>query len=435
MTAPRMVVVGGGFAGTGLIKALKGKLPPGASLTLVSDESYTCFSPMLPEVVGASIFPEQVVAPIREVLLPDAIHRFVMGRVSRIHTAEQWIECESLAGTYRIGYDELVLAVGNRAWLDLIPGMQQHALPLKTMGDAMEIRNRVLRRVARIELESDPLKRKALGSFLVIGGGFSGVEVAGELAGCIDSLKRYYPAARADELSVTVVQNLEALLPELPAPLGAAARRSLQHRGVRVLLKAHATRVVPEGVWIRIQGSDREQLVAGETVICTIGTRANPLIEGCGLPKERGRIKTSSEFRVHGYSNIWALGDCALVINQLDGKPSPPTAQFAVQQARVCGRNLLSHLAASPLETFSYQTRGMMVGVGRRRGVAQVFGMQLAGLPAWLLWRAYYLLQMPTLGRKVRIFVEWTWGIFFPNDITHLRFTRSHELDRDGAQI
>ena len=194
MTAARIVVGGGGFAGTNLVKALKGKLPPGASLTLVSDESYTCFSPMLPEVVGASIFPEQVVAPIREILRPDATHRFVMGRVSRIDTAARWLQCESLAGSYRIAYDELVLAVGNRARLDLIPGMQQHALPLKTMGDAMEIRNRVLRRVAQIELEANPKKRVALGSFLVIGGGFSGVEVAGELADCIRSLKRHYPA-------------------------------------------------------------------------------------------------------------------------------------------------------------------------------------------------------------------------------------------------
>ena len=432
MTAARIVVVGGGFAGTGLVKALKGKLPTGGSLTLVSDESYTCFSPMLPEVVGASIFPEQVVAPIRQVLQPDATHRFVMGRVSRIHITEHWIECASLAGTYRVGYDELVLAVGNRARLDLVPGMCEHALPLKTMGDAMEIRNQVLRRVARIELESDPAKRKALGSFLVIGGGFSGVEVAGELADCVHSLKRYYPGTRPEELSITVIQNLDVLLPELPASLGAAAQRSLEVRGVRVLLKAQATRVVADGVWVRLDAGQPERLVAGETVISTVGVRPNPLIEGSGLPGERGRIKTGSDFRVHGCTNVWALGDCALVINQLDGKPSPPTAQFAVQQAKTCARNLLAHLAARPLEKFSYRTRGMMARVGRRRGVAQVFGVRLAGLPAWLLWRAYYLLQMPTLGRKVRIFVEWTWGMFFPNDITHLRFTRSHELDREG---
>ena len=131
--AARIVVVGGGFAGTNLVKALKGKLSAGASLTLVSDESYTCFNPMLAEVVGASIFPEQVVAPIREILRPDDARHFVMGRVSRIDLAERWLECDSLAGPHRIAYDELVLTVGNRARLDLIPGMQQHALPLKTM--------------------------------------------------------------------------------------------------------------------------------------------------------------------------------------------------------------------------------------------------------------------------------------------------------------
>jgi NADH dehydrogenase len=430
MTGARIVVVGGGFAGTQLVKSLKGKLPPGASLTLVSDESYTCFNPMLPEVVGASIFPEQVVAPIREILQPDARHRFVMGRVCRIELVERWLECQSLAGVHRLAYDELVLAVGNRARLDLIAGMQQHALPLKTMGDAMEIRNRVLRRVAQIELESDPGRRAALGSFLVVGGGFSGVEVAGELVDCIHSLKRYYPRVKPGELSITIIQNIAVLLPELPGALGTAARRSLERRGVRVLLNAQATRIGADGVRVRIDGAE-PVLVAGETVISTIGTRANPLIEGCRLPSERGRIKTGGDFRVQAVAGAWALGDCALVINRLDGQASPPTAQFAVQQAKVCARNLLAHLAARPLEDFSYRTRGMMASVGRRRGVAQVFGVHLAGLPAWLLWRAYYLLQMPTLGRKVRIFVEWTWGMFFPNDITHLRFTRSHELDRD----
>jgi NADH dehydrogenase len=138
--------------------------------------------------------------------------------------------------------------------------------------------------------------------------------------------------------------------------------------------------------------------------------------------------------RLRGSSNVWAIGDCALVINDLDHKPAPTTAQFAVREAQVLASNLLAMLAGQPTRAFSHRSRGAMAAIGHRKGVADLFGIPLSGLPAWLLWRAYYLAQMPTLGRKLRIFVEWTWGMFFPNDITHLRFSRSHDLDGDAVE-
>jgi NADH dehydrogenase len=197
-----IVVIGGGFAGTTLARELDGKLPDGYQLIVISEESYTTFNPLLAEAVGASIFPEQVVAPIREMLVRG---RFIMGRVTAIDTAAKTLSCDSLAGNLRVGYEHLVIAVGNRARLDLIPGLAEHALPLKTVGDAMHIRNVVLRRVAQIELETDPQVRERLGHFVIVGGGFSGVEVAGALVDCLKSIRRYYPRVAADELKVTVL--------------------------------------------------------------------------------------------------------------------------------------------------------------------------------------------------------------------------------------
>lgn len=418
-----VVILGGGFAGTSAARELAGRLPPDVDLTLISEESYTTFHPMLPEAVGASIFPEQVVAPLRELLVPDGRSRFIMARVTRVDTGARLLHCSTLAGVREMAYDHLVLSFGNRARLDLLPGMAEHALPLKTVGDALEIRNVVLRRMARIELETDEALRRRLGHFIVIGGGFSGVEVAGELVDCLKSIRRYYPQVRADEPRVTVLHDGNRLLPELPQALGVAALRSLHRRGVDIRLETRAGRVSETGVEL-VDGS----MLDAATVIGTIGTRANSLVDSIGLRTERGRIVVSADLSVPGHAGLWAMGDCAAVPNAFNGQTAPPTAQFAVREGRLLAHNLLSALEGSPTRHFNHKPLGAMASMGHMKGVAEVFGFGFSGLPAWLLWRAYYLSQMPTLGRKVRVFVEWTWGMFFPADITHLRFTGSRDL-------
>lgn len=415
-----IVIVGGGFAGTTLMRALDGKLPSGYRLLLISEESHTTFNPMLPEAVGASIFPEQVVAPIREMITHA---RFVMGHVNHVDVKRKVLTASTLAGDVTFTYDHLLLTLGNRARLDLIPGLEQHALPLKTIGDAMHIRNMVLRRVAQIELESDPALRQRLGHFVIIGGGFSGVETAGELIDCLRGIRRYYREVAADELAVTLLHDGPRLLPELSERLGVAAHRSLAARGVDVRVGVRANFVCAKAVLV-----GNATRIDTSTVICTIGTRPNPLVERMMVPLERGRIVVNPDLSVRDTPGLWAVGDCALVPNAHDGKFAPPTAQFAVREARHAAASLLAVLGGHPTRAFDYKARGSMAAIGHMNGVADVLGIPITGLPAWLLWRAYYLSQMPTLGRKLRIFVEWTWRMFFPTDITHLRFNRSHEL-------
>lgn len=300
-------------------------------------------------------------------------------------------------------------------------------MALKTVGDAMHVRNMVLRRVARMELETDPATRARLGHFVVIGGGFSGVETAGELVDCLRSIRRYYPRVLEHELGVTLLQDQARLLPELSERLSRAAHASLAARGVRVRVGARARCVGERGVLL-----DAGEFLPAASVICTIGTRPNVLVERMALPTLRGRIVVNPDLSVEGVPRVWAVGDCALVPNAHDGKVAPPTAQFAVREARCAARNVLATLAGVPTRTFHYRPRGAMAAIGHRKGVASVYGLPLWGLPAWLLWRAYYLAQMPTFGRKLRIFVEWTWGMFFPNDITHLRFARSQDQDAEA---
>lgn len=424
-----IVVIGGGFAGTALIRSLQHKLPDDYRMLLISEESYTTFNPMLPEAVGASIFPEHVVAPLREIVDVSKGHRFIMGRVSALDETRRAISCETLSGTQTFIYEHLVLAFGNRARIDFIPGMAEHALPLKTIGDAMEIRNTVLRRLAQAELESDPALQQRLGQFTVIGGGFSGVEVAGELIDCLHSIRHYYPGVKDEWIGVTLIQDMDRLLPELPASLANAALKSLKRRGVRVLFNRRASAISASSVDL----GEGEEIPTG-CVISTIGTRPNDLIAKLGFAQERGRLLTANDMTIPGHLGIWAAGDCAAVPNAFDGKLSPPTAQFAVRQAQLLAENLLRAIHKDQLVAFNYRAQGMMAAIGHMKGVAQVWGVQFSGLPAWLLWRAYYLSQMPTLGRKIRIFVEWTWGMFFPADITHLRFSRSTDLDANARK-
>jgi len=424
---PRIVIVGGGFAGANLTRLLQ-RRAKFADVTLVSEESYTTFNPMLAEVVGATVFPEHVVAPLRATV-GDA--RFIMGTVGSVDFREKRLQCDTLKGNVELQYDHLVLAFGNRARIDLIAGMVEHAVVLKTVGDAMHIRNVVLRRLAQIELESDPALRKCLGHFVVVGGGFSGVEVAGAIADSLREIRRYYPRVAVDELKVTLLQSVDRLLVELPPSLGRAAERSLVKRGVEVMTMTGASAITARDVQL-----NDGRVISAATTICTIGTTPNALTARLQpLEMERGRIACRPDLSVAGADGVWAVGDCALIRNGGQGL-APPTAQFAIAEARHLAKNLVARCRGRATRPFNYTARGMMATVGHLKGVARIFGVRLSGLPAWMLWRAYYLSQMPTFGRKVRIFVEWSWGMFFPPDITHFRFTRSHELlDSDKAGV
>ena len=323
-----------------------------------------------------------------------------------------------------------MLAFGNRARLDMIPGHGRARVPLKTIGDATHLRNLVLRRLARIELETDQLLRQQLGHFLVIGGGFSGVETAGALADSLRDIVAYYPRVSPGEVKVTLLQDIDRLLPELPARLGNAAHRSLAERGVDVRINARAAAVDESGVVL----TDGTMLQAA-TVVCTIGTMQNPLVEARRCLLDRGRIIVNADLSVPANAGAWAVGDCARIRNIHGGIIAPPTAQFAIREARCLAENLLATIRGQRTKPFRYRQRGSMAAIGHRRGVAEVFGVSLWGFGAWLLWRAYYLSQMPTFGRKLRIFVEWSWAALFRTDITHLRFHRTVDLQDAGSGL
>jgi len=301
-----------------------------------------------------------------------------------------------------------------------VKGMSQHALPLKTLGDALFLRNRIVSRLEQAELQPNPEARRWLTTFVVIGGGFSGVETAGVLTDFLRASLKYYPRIQPDDIRVVLLHGQNRLLPELSASLGEFAGRKMRMHGLDVRLEARASRIDDRAVTL----ASGEIIPAG-TVICTIGTQPNSLVADSSLPKERGRVKVNEDMSVPGFDGVWALGDCAAVPNKLDGKISPPTAQFADRQARQLARNIAAHLQGRATTAFSFKPVGQLSTIGHNKAVAEMFGIKLSGFVAWLLWRGVYLLKIPTLARKTRLFLEWNWAMFFPPDISHLGYRRT----------
>jgi NADH dehydrogenase len=413
----QIVIVGGGFAGITLAQQLEHRLPENWHVTLVSQENFITFNPLLPEVIGASILPGHVIAPHRQMLRRSSV---CMAQVTEIDYDARVIHYLG-EGTGTLHFAHVVLACGVNANLDLVKGMAQYALPLKTLGDALFLRNRIVSRLEQAEMQPDVTARRWLTTFVVIGGGFSGVETAGELTDFLHASLRYYPGIRREDIRVVLLHGQKRLLPELSPSLGEFAFRKMCMDGLDVKLEARATRIDARSVTL----ASGEIIPAG-TVISTIGTTPSSLVTESPLPKERGRIRTNADMSVPGFENVWALGDCAAVPNALDGKVSPPTAQFADRQARQLARNIAARLRGKPTRPFSFNPVGQLATIGHNRAVAEISGVRLSGFVAWLLWRGVYLLKIPTLARKTRLFLEWNWAMFFPPDISHLGYRRTH---------
>jgi NADH dehydrogenase len=419
-----LVIIGGGFAGIKTAQALEHTLPSDWTLTLVSQENFITFNPLLPEVVGASILPGHVIAPHRQMLHCSHV---CMAQVTEIDTAARTVHYLG-EGAGRLDYDELVLACGTNANLDIVKGMASYALPLKTLGDALFLRNRIIARLEQAELQPDRAARRWLTSFVVVGGGFSGIETAGELVDFLHASLRFYRRLSREDLRIVLLHSGERLLPELSASLGAFTLAKMRRLGVDVRLDARAARVTDRDVHL-----DSGDIIEAGTVICTIGTQPNPLIEQIPAPKNRGRCVVNPDFSVPGVEGVWAVGDCAAVVNALDGKIAPPTAQFAEASARQLASNIVAKANRRATRPFRYRPKGQLASIGHNKAVAEVYGLKISGFIAWLMWRGLYLLRMPTLARKTRLFLEWNWAMFFPPDIAHLGYRRTQRKPLPAA--
>lgn len=427
--APRafeVVIAGGGFAGIECAKALARALGPGSErrVALVADQNYMLFQPMLAEVAGSSVSPRHVVNPIRALCRGVTVLRAC---IERIDAAAGQLELNAgdFTQNVRVGYGHLVLAMGSVVDLSKVPGMAEHALLMKNVGDALKLRGVVIDRFEEASLIDDPARLAALMTFVVVGGGYSGVEIAGQLLDLAEAVHKDYPRMAVANCRVVLIHSGENLLPEISARLGKYCEQALRERGVEIILNARVTAMTSSRV---VLGDGRE--IESHAVISTVGNAPHPriteLCKEAGLATVKGRVCTGPTLRVPGKPWLWAAGDCAAVPLG-DGSISPPTAQFATRQGRLLGANLARVLSGrEDLEPFTFKSLGSLAAIGHHRAVAEIMGLQFSGFLAWWLWRTIYLAKLPGFERKLRVVMDWTLDLFFARDISLLqpRYTR-----------
>lgn len=427
----RVVIIGGGFAAVQFAKTLRGKLRQSdCEILLFNRENHMVFHPLLADVAGASINVDAAAAPLRQ-MLPGVGCR--TERVERIDLSASEIEYDEGNNVRtRLHYDHVVLACGANSNIGIIPGMTEHAFPFKIMRDAIDLRQHVVRQMERAEATTDLERRRRFLHFIIVGAGFSGVEVAGELNELVRSSTRFYRNFRKEDITVTMVHSQDQILPEVAPALRDFARKKMEKAGVTILLNSRAVAATHDGVEL----NDGRKLL-GATVVCTIGTTASPLVQSLHVPKEKGRIRTTPEMRIEGQTNAWALGDCAFVINDFDKKPSPTTGQFAQRQGRQAALNVVRILRGGPTKPFSFKALGQLCSIGGYSAVAEMFGMRFSGFLAWFMWRGVYLFKLPTWSRRFKVALDWAWDLLFPRDLsflntdTALKVTHAYYLPGD----
>lgn len=392
-----VLVVGGGFGGRDAAKRLARRLPPGARITLVDRSGYTLYTPMLTEAAGRSVDPRHIAAPLR------ALPRRVRLVQEEVVAADLHGKSITLAGGEVLHANHIVFALGSTTNFRDVEGARENSLTMKTLADAERVQAAAERQVERAAREGDAEKRRRLLSFVVAGGGYTGVETIAALNDLVRDAARHR-GLDTGELRLTLVEPAERLMAEMPERLADYSQRILERDGIAVRVHVGVSKVEEGSLTL----SDGEALPAG-LLIWDTGITPNPLIEKFDCAKgKKGGIAVDSAFRVEDRPGIWAIGDCA-EIPKPDGSGAffEPTAQNATREGILVADNILAALQRRPVKPFTYKQVGELAVISRYRGVAHVFGLQIRGFAGWLLWRAIYLAKLPGLAARAGVLRDW----------------------------
>jgi NADH dehydrogenase len=412
-----ILILGGGFAGMTTAQNLEEVFGPDRSVafTLVSETNALLFTPMLAEVAGSSLEPSHISTPLRTSLRRTQVIR---GRVSKVDLEGQRIQVTVEGGVRELVYDQLVFALGAVSNYLGLKNVQELAFDFKSLLDAIRIRNQVIDMFEQADRETDPELRRERLTFVIAGGGFAGVELAGALNDFSRGILADYPNISSEDLQIVLVHARDRILPELSESLGRYAQESMAMRGVTFRLNCRLSDYRPGSVIL----SDGE--VRARTLVWTAGTAPNPLLRTLPIEADRrGAVVVESTMAVPGYPGLWAVGDCAALKDGKTGNPCPPTAQFALREGRVLARNLRAVLQGRAAEPFHFDSLGALCVVGHHTACAELTipvarwkSIRFRGLLAWLLWRGIYLGKLPGLERKLRVLSDWVIELFFPRD-------------------
>jgi NADH dehydrogenase len=429
MKKTKVIILGGGFAGLSAAMYLDKTLArrADAEVTLINRENFILFTPMLHEVAAGDLYPGDIVNPLRRILHHV---KFVQAEVQAIDLSARRVRC--LGGLARLDlefeYDHLLLTLGSETNFFGLPGISDWAVTMKSMFDAAMLRNRVLALLEEATLQKDAAMRRQLLTFVTAGGGFAGAETTGAINDFVREVVRYYPELSEELVRVVIVHPGNFLLPELGQELGDYAEGKLRERKVEVIKGVRVANY--DGSLVTLTGG---QSIPASTLIWTAGVKPSPVIAPLPCQKERGRLLVSEFLAVTGVPGLWAAGDCAAVPVSNTEKFHPPTAQHGLREGLVAAKNIAAVVLDRPLKPFTFTTLGQLATIGRRTGVAMVFGIKFSGFIAWVLWRTVYLMKLPRLPKKLRVMVGWTLDLLFAKDIEQMLTLRDVEALSDMA--
>jgi len=435
----RILILGGGFAGIQVLMQLQEAFQNdiGVDLTLISRDNFFLFTPMLPEVSSGMIETRNIVTPVRAFCNRA---RFYEADIDAIDLQNKDIVISHALGrqsnpiarrSHILKFDYLVIALGNETNFFGMDNVTKNSFTIKTIGDAIVLRNQVINMLEQADIEHEDIDlRKGLMTFVVVGGGFSGVETVGELNDFIrDSIKLFYHNINEADARVVLISSGQRILPEVTEDLSDFALQKIRKNGVEVLLNT------------RLQAADTNsiKLSDGSSISCNTlvwagGNKPDNLIINLSCEHDKGgRLLTNKYLEVQGHEYVFSLGDCACIVDPNTGKPYPPTAQHALKQGRIAAHNIVYSVREEPAlkanrdnkgkKVFDYKTRGVMALIGRRNGVGILFGLRVHGFIGWCVWRFYYLSTLPTLQKKLRVMVDWFIDLFFKRDVTRLKIS------------
>ena len=423
----KIVILGGGFAGYYTARALESRMSAkdrdDLEITLVSRDNFLTFTPMLPSVPASTLAPRHVVTPLRARL---SLTRFIRADVVAVDPSKKLVHLEGTSVATgmtpaQLPYDELIVGLGSATNFFGIPGAEENALGMKSVPDAMRLRNRVLDVLEAADAEESARRRRSLLTVVIVGVGFSGCETAGELIEFLRSALALYPRISKEDLRVVLVGLDAELMPEIGAKLGGYAHRVLAKDGVEIRTKTAVTRVEADHVTVRTPTGEEERIDT-RCVVWTAGVAPVPPLRTLASEGSKGRVLVDRALKSTAFDGVWALGDAAAIPSTEGQGFCPPTAQHAMRQAETMATNLLASRKGKTLTPYTFKPLGLMASLGHHKAVALAMGIPISGFIAWWLWRTYYLLRMPGLERKLRVALDWTIDLFLPRDTVVLRY-------------
>ncbi|MGH9711720.1 MAG: FAD-dependent oxidoreductase [Candidatus Acidiferrales bacterium] len=425
----RILVLGGGFAGVYAARELENILRPSeASIYLINQENYWVYQPLLPEVISGLIGLTDVVSPIRQ-LCPRT--ELVMREVQKIDLVNKVV---GVSPGFRprqleLPYDYLVIALGSISNFCGTPGMVEHVKPFRTLADAVSLRNHLIHALEEAEIETDRELRRKLLTFVVAGGGFSGVEVIAELSDYVNKVTQNFSGLRDERARCVLVHAGDRILPEMSENLALFAQKLLAKRGVEIRLCDRLVSATSEKAHLK---SGLE--IPTKTIVSSVPSAIPQVLQSLVCEKDGGRLKVNANLELVGYEGqVWALGDCAS-ITTISGKRTPPTAQHATREAQTVGKNVAATIRGGPSAPFAFEGLGKLASLGHYSAVAEILGVRISGFLAWLMWRAIYLIKLPSFRQKFRIALDWFFVLLFPPDFVQMRVVREAGIARQHLE-